>query len=111
MNTLNEDSDEYRAGYLTGYTDRQAEIDALNDLADRYYRQAYNDERRIRGDVITRAELEQRRRLDEPPVEAPRAAALASWGLTDDTEPSSEEPGQTTTPDVGDVSLAKNTRR
>lgn len=111
MNTLNENSDEYRAGYLAGYPDRQAEIDAVNDLADRYYRQAYNDERRIRGDVITRAELEQRRRLNEPPAEVTRAAALASWGLTDDTEPSPDEPGQAANPTVDEVSLAKNTNR
>lgn len=74
-------SDEYRAGYLAGQADRQGEIDALDFLADRLYRAAYGDERRVPTYASTRAELEQRRALSEPPVEVTRRDALASWGI------------------------------
>ncbi|MCJ1675687.1 hypothetical protein MT355_20665 [Rathayibacter sp. VKM Ac-2929] len=73
--------DEYRAGYLAGQADRQGEIDALDFLADRLYRAAYGDERRLPTYASTRAELEQRRALSEPPVEVTRRDALASWGI------------------------------
>nr|WP_154921740.1 hypothetical protein [Microbacterium testaceum] len=56
-------SDDYRAGYLAGYTDRQGEVDRLENDADRFYRAAYGEERRIPGHYVTRAELEQRRSL------------------------------------------------
>lgn len=74
-------SDDYRAGYLAGYADRQPEVDRLENDADRLYRAAYGEERRIPGYYVTRAELEQRRSLSEPPVEITRRDALASWGL------------------------------
>ncbi|GAA0989977.1 hypothetical protein [Subtercola frigoramans] len=47
MNTLTGDSSGRKAGFLGGYTDGRAEIDALDPHADRYYRQAHNDERHI----------------------------------------------------------------
>jgi hypothetical protein len=108
MNTPDTGSDDYRAGFLAGYTDRQAEIDTLEDLADRYYRKAYGDERRIPADTVTRTELEQRRQLVEPPVEVTRAAALASWGLTNDTR--AVESDQGPTPTVGEDPSARTTR-
>ncbi|MFS0735336.1 hypothetical protein ABC304_04195 [Microbacterium sp. 1P10UB] len=82
-------SDDYRAGYLAGYTDRQGEVDRLENDADRFYRAAYGEERRIPGHYVTRAELEQRRSLSEPPVEITRRDALASWGLE---MPADEDP-------------------
>ncbi|RFA11786.1 hypothetical protein B7R22_17805 [Subtercola boreus] len=100
MSTPDTGSDDYRAGFLAGYTDRQAEIDTLEDLADRYYRKAYVDERRIPADTVTLAELEQRRQLLEPPVEVTRAAALASWGITTDT--TTAETDQAPTPTAGE---------
>ncbi len=42
-------SDDYRAGYLAGSTDRQGEVDRLENDADRFYRAAYGEERRIPG--------------------------------------------------------------
>ncbi|TCL77892.1 MULTISPECIES: hypothetical protein [unclassified Rathayibacter] len=81
MNGPDASSDEYRAGYLAGQADRQGEIDALDFLADRLYRAAYGDERRLPAYASTRAELEQRRALSEPPVEVTRRDALASWGI------------------------------
>ncbi|PPH55776.1 single-stranded DNA-binding protein [Rathayibacter sp. AY1E1] len=74
-------SDEYRAGYLAGRADRQGEVDWLENEANRYYRIAYGDERRLPSVAVTRAELEQRRALSEPPVEVTRRDALASWGI------------------------------
>ncbi|MCJ1697831.1 hypothetical protein MT349_18775 [Rathayibacter caricis] len=73
--------DDYRAGYLAGRADRQGEVDWLENEADRYYRLAYGDERRLSSVAVTRAELEQRRALSEPPVEVTRRDALASWGI------------------------------
>ncbi len=81
MSTNDTTSDDYRAGYLAGYTDRQVEVDRLQNEADRFYRAAYGEERRIPGQYVTRAELEQRRALSEPPVEVTRRDALASWGF------------------------------
>lgn len=81
MNEHDTTSDDYRAGYLAGYTDRQAEVDRLENEADRFYRAAYGEERRIPGQYVTRAELEQRRTLSEPPAEITRRDALASWGF------------------------------
>jgi len=75
------ESDEYRAGYLAGCADRQGEVDWAENEADRYYRLAYGDERRLPAYAVTRAELEQRRALSEPPVEVTRRDALASWGI------------------------------
>ncbi|PPG55767.1 MULTISPECIES: hypothetical protein [unclassified Rathayibacter] len=73
--------DDYRAGYLAGQADRQGEVDWLENEADRLYRLAYGDERRVQDLTVTRAELEQRRALSEPPVEVTRRDALASWGI------------------------------
>ncbi|PPI19456.1 hypothetical protein C5D44_17460, partial [Rathayibacter sp. AY1B5] len=73
--------DDYRAGYLAGQADRQGEVDWLENEPDRLYRLAYGDERRIPALTVTRAELEQRRALSEPPVEVTRRDALASWGI------------------------------
>lgn len=81
--------DDYRAGYLAGQADRQGEVDWLENEADRLYRLAYGDERRVPALTVTRAELEQRRALSEPPVEVTRRDALASWGI---------EPAPTDTP-------------
>lgn len=100
MNERDTTSDDYRAGYLAGYTDRQTEVDRLENEADRFYRAAYGEERRIPGQYVTRAELEQRRTLSEPPAEITRRDALASWGfdvpptdtLTDFTTASSPAP-------------------
>ncbi|PPG94374.1 MULTISPECIES: hypothetical protein [unclassified Rathayibacter] len=100
-------SDEFRAGYLAGFADRQAEVDRLENDADRLYRAAYGDERRIPGQHVTRAELEQRRALSEPPVEITRREALASWGIelpaedptdTPAAEPATESPSTSTGP-------------
>lgn len=94
-------SDDYRAGYLAGSTDRQGEVDRLENDADRFYRAAYGEERRIPGHYVTRAELEQRRSLSEPPVEITRRDALASWGLNvpgDDAAPTPEADPRTGTP-------------
>lgn len=85
-------SDDYRAGYLAGYTDRQGEVDRLENNADRFYRAAYGEERRMLGHYVTRAELEQRRSLSEPPMEITRRDALASWGIE---LPADEHPGAT----------------
>ncbi|PPH80303.1 hypothetical protein C5C82_16925, partial [Rathayibacter sp. AY1D5] len=60
---------------------RQGEVDWLENEADRLYRLAYGDERRVPALTVTRAELEQRRALSEPPVEVTRRDALASWGI------------------------------
>jgi single-stranded DNA-binding protein len=68
-------------GYVEGRASRQADVDELNDLADRYYRAAYGDERRLQVGGISRAELEARRQQQPTPPEITREAALASWGL------------------------------
>ncbi|MDY0914474.1 hypothetical protein [Rathayibacter festucae] len=81
MTGPNVTGDDYRAGYLAGQADRQGEIDWLENEADRLYRLAYGDERRVPVLTVTRAELEQRRALSEPPVEVTRRDALASWGI------------------------------
>lgn len=81
MTGPNASNDEYRPGYLAGRADRQGEVDWLENEADRYYRLAYGDERRLPSVAVTRAELEQRRALSEPPVEVTRRDALASWGI------------------------------
>lgn len=104
MNEHDTTSDDYRAGYLAGYTDRQTEVDRLESEADRFYRAAYGEERRIPGQYVTRAELEQRRTLSEPPAEITRRDALASWGFdvpptdtpTDSTTASSPAPTRRT---------------
>lgn len=84
------EQDAWRAGFLSGKADRQPEVDELNDLADRYYRAAYGDERRLQIGGISRAELEARRQQQPTPHEITREAALASWGL--DPEPPPVEP-------------------
>ncbi|PPF25784.1 single-stranded DNA-binding protein [Rathayibacter sp. AY1F2] len=81
MTGPNVESDEYRAGYLAGRADRQGEVDWAENEADRYYRLAYGDERRLPAYAVTRAELEQRRALSEPSVEVTRRDALTSWGI------------------------------
>ncbi|PPH38525.1 hypothetical protein C5C86_14395 [Rathayibacter sp. AY1E4] len=81
MTGPNVTGDDYRAGYLAGQADRQGEVDWLENEADRLYRLAYGDECRVQDLTVTRAELEQRRALSEPPVEVTRRDALASWGI------------------------------
>jgi single-stranded DNA-binding protein len=94
--------DDYRAGYLAGRDDRQGEVDWLENEADRLYRLAYGDERRVLALTVTRAELEQRRALSEPPVEVTRRDALASWGIetppTDTPAAAAEVPSTSTGP-------------
>lgn len=76
----------FSAGWLDGYADRQPEIDTLEEMADRYYRAAFADERRPRHvEQLTYLELEQRRRISDPPPRVTVEQALASWGI--DTEP------------------------
>ncbi|PPF54618.1 hypothetical protein C5C13_13390 [Clavibacter michiganensis] len=41
------EQDAWHAGFVSGQAHRQAEVDELDDLADRYYRAAYGDERRL----------------------------------------------------------------
>lgn len=81
-------SDDYRAGYLAGYTDRQGEVDWLENEADRLYQLAFGDKRRLPTNIVSHAELERRRSMTKPPPEITRSAALASWGF--------EEPATTT---------------
>ena len=78
------EGDSYRAGWLAGHASRQLEVDELETLADRYYRAAFDDERRIPREIVSYEELEQRRRLSEPPREVTRSQALASWGIEED---------------------------
>ncbi|RFA17722.1 single-stranded DNA-binding protein, partial [Subtercola boreus] len=110
MNTPDTESDDYRAGFLAGHASRQGEIDALDDVADRLYRKAFGDERRIPGDLTTKAELEQRRQLVEPPTEVTRAAALVSWGLTDETA-SEQPPADTAAPGETPPAVVVKTNR
>ncbi|MDO4143959.1 single-stranded DNA-binding protein [Clavibacter michiganensis] len=91
-------------GYIEGRASRQADVDALDDLADRYYRAAYGDERRLQVGGISRAELEARRQQQPAPPEITREAALASWGL--DPEPPPVE-----APDPGDNAAPSTTPR
>ncbi|PPG40980.1 hypothetical protein [Rathayibacter sp. AY2B5] len=96
--------DDYRAGYLAGQADRQGEVDWLENEADRLYRLAYGDECRVQDLTVTRAELEQRRALSEPPVEVTRRDTLASWGIetpptdTPAAEAANENPSTPTGP-------------
>jgi single-stranded DNA-binding protein len=90
-------------GYVEGRASRQADVDELNDLADRYYRAAYGDERRLQVGGISRAELEARRQQQPTPPEITREAALASWGLDPEPPPvetasAVDEPTPSTTP-------------
>ncbi|KQQ20717.1 hypothetical protein ASF48_08945 [Rathayibacter sp. Leaf299] len=94
-------SDEYRAGYLARRADRQGEVDWLENEADRYYRLAYGDERRLPSVAVTSAELEQRRALSAPPVEATRRDALASWGI--ETPPHRHSRGRRRERDLADI--------
>ncbi|MFD1716049.1 single-stranded DNA-binding protein [Amnibacterium flavum] len=85
----------YQAGFIDGAASRQTEIDRLEDLADRYYRAAFNDERRILAPALTAIQLEQHRRLQDPPPSITPTDALASWGIDNETpapEPSAPEP-------------------
>jgi single-stranded DNA-binding protein len=93
------EQDAWHAGFLSGKADRQAEVDELNDLADRYYRAAYGDERRLQVGGITRAELVTRRQQQPTPPQITREEALASWGL--DPEPPPSE-AQQAPPAAGD---------
>ncbi|MDU0328498.1 hypothetical protein RWH43_17195 [Microbacterium sp. KSW2-21] len=110
MNEHDTTSDDYRAGY----TDRQGEVDRLENDADRFYRAAYGEERRIPGHYVTRAELEQRRWLSEPPVEITRRDALASWGLDvleDDAAPTPEADPRTGIPSTSTGRTNRTSRR
>ena len=104
-------SDDYRAGYLAGYTDRQGEVDRLENDADRLYRAAYGEERRIPGHYVTRAELEQRRSLSEPPVEITRRDALASWGLEMPPTDTAEADAPSTLPSTSTGPTNRTSRR
>lgn len=95
-NPLNVNGPDYQAGYIDGAASRQPEIERLEDLADRYYRAAFNDERRILAPAITAIELEEHRRLQEPPPSITPAGALASWVI--DTNAPSQAPTQSATP-------------
>ncbi|MCJ1697960.1 single-stranded DNA-binding protein [Rathayibacter caricis] len=101
-------SDEYRAGYLAGRTDRQGEVDWLENEADRYYRIAYGDERRLPSVAVTRAELEQRRALSEPPVEVTRRDALVSWGIE---TPPTDTPAADAANEIPPTSTGRPTNR
>ena len=85
--------DAFRAGWVAGFASRQGEVDQLEDQADRLYRVAFDDTRRLPGHHFTRAELEQRRRISEPPPEVTRRQALASWGLPDNDVPPARAAG------------------
>ncbi|RII95468.1 single-stranded DNA-binding protein [Clavibacter michiganensis] len=94
-------------GYIDGRASRQADVDELADLADRYYRAAYGDERRLQIGGVTRAELEARRQQQPTPPQITREEALASWGLDPEPPPPAEaqpappaagEPAPTHTP-------------
>ncbi|WP_146085340.1 single-stranded DNA-binding protein [Rathayibacter sp. AY1G1] len=100
--------DEYRAGYLAGRADRQGEVDWLENEADRYYRIAYGDERRLPSVAVTRAELEQRRALSEPPVEVTRRDALASWGIE---TPPTDTPAADAADEIPPTSTGRLTNR
>lgn len=101
--------DDYRAGYVAGRADRQEEIGWLESLADRLYRAAYGDERRLPAVTVTRAELEQRRALSEPPVPVTRAAALASWGIEEEL-PAGPGEQDTTTQKIPSTSMGRTNR-
>ncbi|MBM3714632.1 MAG: hypothetical protein FJW64_02660 [Actinobacteria bacterium] len=114
MNEHDTTSDDYRAGYFAGYTDRQGEVDRLENDADRFYRAAYGEERRIPGNYVTRAELEQRRSLSETPAEITRRDALASWGLDvpeDDAAPTPEANPRTGIPSTSTGRTNRTSRR
>ncbi|QHC68728.1 single-stranded DNA-binding protein (plasmid) [Rathayibacter sp. VKM Ac-2759] len=100
--------DDYRAGYLAGRADRQGEVDWLENEADRYYRLAYGDERRLSSVAVTRAELEQRRALSEPPVEVTRRDALASWGIE---TPPTDTPAADAANEIPPTSTGRPTNR
>jgi len=82
----------HEVGYIAGRASRQTELDALEELADRYYRAAFNDERRTQVGRLTRAELEERRRAAPLPPQITPEQALASWGLDVEPLPESERP-------------------
>jgi len=100
--------DDYRAGYLAGRADRQGEVDWLENEADRYYRLAYGDERRLPSVAVTRAELEQRRALSEPPVEVTRRDALVSWGIE---TPPTDTPAADAADEIPPTSTGRLTNR
>ncbi|MBF4622628.1 single-stranded DNA-binding protein [Clavibacter sp. VKM Ac-2542] len=86
------EQDAWHAGFVSGQAHRQAEVDELNDLADRYYRAAYGDERRLQIGGISRAELEARRQQQPTPPEITREEASASWGLDPAPPPVEDNP-------------------
>ncbi|PPF66138.1 hypothetical protein C5C18_11995 [Rathayibacter tritici] len=107
MSGPNIEGDDYRAGYLAGHADRQGEIDWLENEADRLYRLAYGDERRLPALTVTRAELEQPRALSEPPVEVTCRDALASWGIE---TPLTDTPAADAAPEIPATSTGRTTR-
>lgn len=111
MNEHDNTGDDYRAGYLAGHTDRQNEVDRLENEADRFYRAAYGGERRIPGQYATRAELEQRRTLSKPPVEVTRRDALASWGFDVPPAGTSQADSQTNPTSSTSPALSGRTNR
>jgi single-stranded DNA-binding protein len=94
-------------GYVEGRASRQADVDELADLADRYYRAAYGDERRLQVGGISRAELEARRQQQPAPPQITREEALASWGLDPEPPPAEAPPAFAA---AGDPSPTPTTR-
>jgi len=94
-------------GYIEGRASRQADVDELDDLADRYYRAAYGDERRLQIGGISRAELEARRQQQPAPPQITREEAMASWGLDPEPPPVEAPPAPAT---AGDPASTPTTR-
>lgn len=65
---------------------------------------AFGDERRVPALTVTRAELEQRRALSEPPVEVTRCDALASWGIE---TPPTDTPAADAAPEIPPTSTGR----
>ncbi|WP_316295775.1 single-stranded DNA-binding protein [Clavibacter michiganensis] len=86
-------------GYLEGVAACQAHINEVEDRADRYYRAAYGDERRLQVGDVSRAELEERRRaMAEQVTSITVDDAIRSWGLSSTTTRSDADPATTTAP-------------
>lgn len=82
----------YDAGYRDGRASRDEEVARAEDNADRYYRAAFGEERRIDVPKVTRAELEERRQQQSIPPQITREEALASWGLDPEPPPTEAPP-------------------